>query len=90
MNVPVYFFRAEPKAELFFIYIRKKSEFEMYVIFYDVKIDLVQKFFAGIVKYHRENMISPVITTVKVESIVKSISCVHPEDEYVIISLYYI
>lgn len=61
----------------------------MYVTFYNVKIDLVQKFFAGIVKYHRENM-SPVITRVKVESIVKSISCVHPEDEYVITSLYYI
>lgn len=62
----------------------------MYVTFYNVKINLIQQFFAGIVEYHRENMISPVITTVKVESIVKSISCVHPEDEYIITSLYYI
>lgn len=71
-------------------YLHKRSEFKMYVTFYNVKIDLIQQFFAGIVEYHQENMISPVITTVKVESIIKSIAYVHPEDEYVITSLYYI
>lgn len=84
------FLKGRTEGRIIFYLHKKKSEFEMYVTLYNVKIDLIQKFFPGIVKYHRENMISPVITRVKVESIVKSISCVHPEDEYVITSLYYI
>lgn len=84
------FLRGRTEGRIIFYLHKKKERIQNARNFLLSEDRFDKKIFAGIVKYHRENMINPVITRVKVESIVKSISCVHPEDKYVITSLYYI